>query len=57
MNRWCHSVKRISSTVRKKVEAMEKQLKSDASKECLKFEKLLIHSESDTNNLEAKSNP
>ena len=39
----------------KRVEAMEKTLKKDAEKECSKFEnKLLIHSESDTGNLEAE---
>ena len=39
----------------KRVEAMEKTLKEDAEKECSKFEnKLLIHSESDTGNLEAE---
>jgi len=39
----------------KRVEAMEKTLKEDATKECTKFEnKLLIHAESDTGNLEAE---
>eukprot|EP01084_Bolivina_argentea_P074160 134554_1 len=39
----------------KRVEAMEKTLKSDAQKECAKFEnKLLIHYETDTGNLEAE---
>ena len=39
----------------KRVEAMEKTLKEDATKECIKFDnKLLIHAESDTGNLEAE---
>eukprot|EP01084_Bolivina_argentea_P183101 316014_1 len=45
----------FTGITKKRVEAMEKALKEDAKKECLKFDnKLLIHSESDTGNLEAK---